>query len=373
MTKTVTLETAVLADAVMRAARIAPTKGAAWDKAMGILIDVRTESKDFPVRVSATDLDVTYYQRVGAVEVGDENMSWRVPSAVISGWLANLPMSAGKQIVLTEEDRMLVMQAGRSKTRLRLYPADTFPKIQLFDPKLLADVPNFARRVQQVAWAALPNHPGPLAGIFITGEQLIACDRTRVAFMPCAVPTQLDAEGRPTPFSAPLTTLVAVLRNVDDVRLRVTDRRLEIMPDADTQMTASLYAEPYPDVRLAISTVTLDCELSFNREELMDALSRMLVLVKGERYPKIEMSFQKDKIDMKMSLPDVGDVEDAIDVLGGPEKSFNVLFSPTNLLGVVSNGMREHLNLHFTPDAKKPVKLTDESGFECWLMPVEQI
>lgn len=365
MTKSVELETAVFADAVMRASRIAPSKGRAFDIAAGILIDV-VPGNDAPVRISATDLDVTFYQRVPVVDIGDEAVSWRVPSALAAGWLSNLPMSAGKTIKLSENDNRLVMKSGRSRTKMRLLPAADFPRITPFDPALLADVPNFARRIQQVAWAALTNGVGPLTGIFITGDDLIACDRVRIAIMPCPVPAE-------SPFSAPLTTLATVLRNVDDVKLRVTDSRIEIMTDVDTQLTASLYAEPYPDARQAISRIVLDHELVFSREQLMDALQRMLVLVKGERYPRIDLTFHADRLDLKMILPEVGEMEDVVDVTGGPDEPFEILFSPTNLLGVVTNAMRETLHLHFAPDAHKPVKFTDESGFVAWLMPMERV
>lgn len=369
--KTVTLETATLADAVMRAARVAPTKGAAWDKAAGVLIEVYPQNGG-TLRVSATDLDVTYYQRVPVVEVGDEPVKWRVPSALASGWLSNLPMSAGKQIVLTQtdDDNRLQMKAGRSRTKLRLLPAEFFPKITPFDPALLADVPHFARRVEQVEWCTR-KEPGALAGVYFDGDELIACDGVRFVTMPLVCPVPSDDQGRPSPFSVPLGSLVNVMRNADDVKLRVTDRRLEIMPDPDIQLTASLYAEPYPDVRRLTAGIVLEHELTFSREQLLDALQRMLVLVKTERYPKVTCSFHKDTLEMKMVLPEVGETEDEIDVTDGPETPFQIFFNPTNLLGVVQNAARESLHLHFEPNAAKPVKFTDESGFTAWLMPME--
>lgn len=359
--KSVTVETALLADAVIKAARIAPSKGVAFDKAQGIVIEVVPDNA-YPVRVMATDLDVSFYQRLVALEVGDEPVTWRTPASLISGWLSNLPMTAGKQVVLTEEDGRLQLKAGRSKARFSLISPEWYPKITPFDPSGLVEVPYFARRISQVAWAVARDRP-PLTGIHIDGESLIACDRVRVAFMPCPVPID-------KPVTAPLTALTSVLRNVEDVRLRATDRRLEMMPDDDTQLTAIVYQEQYPAVRQVLPPVdSLDFELTVPREQLLEVLDRMIVLVKGERYSQLKLTISSEAIDLDMRVTEKGDVQERLEVVGGPVEPKEIWFDPLNLRSVAASGMREQMTIGFGSE-RHPAHFYDASGFDAWLMPV---
>ena len=59
---TIVFENAILADAVNKAARVSPTKGAAFDKAAGIVFDVEPQKRTAFVR--STDLEVSFEQEI---------------------------------------------------------------------------------------------------------------------------------------------------------------------------------------------------------------------------------------------------------------------------------------------------------------------
>lgn len=359
--KSVTVETALLADAVQRAARVSPTKGAAFDKASGIMLEVVPDSPH-PLRVQATDLEVSYYQRLAVSEVGDEPARWRVPAALVAGWLSNLPMNTAKSVKLEEDRGVLKAQAGRSRSKFRMYDPDAFPMVKPFDPNGLAEVKFLARRIQQVAWAAHRDRE-PINGVHIDGDVLVACDGVRLAAMPCKVPVD-------DPVTAPLRALAGVLRNVEDVKLRVTDRRLEMMPDDDTQLTARVYQEPYPTVRSRMPVDKITNELTFDREACLEALQRMVVLVKGERYPYVRLTIKSKSIGLYMNLDEVGEMDDVIDVVGGPAEELVIEFDPNNLMSVLTASAQGRMTLGTCGDAKLPGHFTDDTGLDVWLAPV---
>lgn len=360
--KEVVVENATLADAITKAARISPIKGEAQDKAAGILIELRPGSKS-PLRVTATDLQVTYFQRVAIVNTGDEAATWRVPAQAFSSFVASLPMTPGRHVTLTEKDGVIEVKSGRSKAKIRRI-SDGFPKVKLFDPKPLVAAPSFARRVQQVAWAASRNaNDGVLGGVHIDGERLIATDSYKVAIVPCIVPID-------RPVTAALSTLTSVLRNVDDVRLHATDRLLQIMPDDDTQMTCTLYGKDYPNVMAAIGTMPHPHKVTLSKEALTTSLDRMLSLGKNGDIPKCRIVLGKGTCDFDLSVIDVGEVADSVDVDGGPDEPVSYYFNPQTILGAVRNATRDAVTIEFGDDPLKIVHFYDGSGFDSYLMPM---
>lgn len=363
--KTVTVDTATIAEAVSRAARVAPTKGAAYDKASGVLIEVRPES-DSRLRIKATDLEVSYWQRVQVLEIGDEAVDWRFPAGILAGILAGFPTDSGSKTKFTQTDDSddVIITCGRRKSRLRVI-RDDFPKIKLFDPETLTPVSGFAKRISQVAWAVHPDS-APLSGVHIDGENLVACDRIRLVFMPCEVPL---AE----PVTVPLGPLVGLLKGANDVRVAADENRLMLMPDDDTQMTAIVYQSAYPNVG-AIRRDEYRGEFTVKKSLFADALGGMLVLVKTERYPRVRLDITNDRLDLSMRVDEVGLMEDVLDIAGGelPDNPpFTIWFSPQNLLSAINNSVEDEVKIQYGPGDLAPVHVTDSSGYDCWLMPIK--
>ena len=356
MTKEITLPTQNLLDAVTKATKIAPTKGHAFDKASGILLEIKP-GDTYPLRVHATDLEVSFYQRMETTLVGDEEALWRMNAPVFTGWLANV---TGESVTLTEADNGIVkVQAGKSRTQLRTYDPESFPKIKLFSPVGMEVVPGFARQVERVAWAAHTDRD-PITGVHIDGSHLRATDGIRFASVPCPVPV---AE----PITSPLRALTALLRDYTDVNLRATEDRLEIMPDAATQLTALVFQQPYPNLSAAMESISekIDATVSIDREQLLKTIDRMMVLVKGERYPELYLAFENDHIDMHMDVEQIGDVDEVL-AITGDQVSRKVVVNPQNLRAVASYG-GDTLQVGLTDDAKKPMHFTDDAGFDGWL------
>lgn len=363
--KTVTVDTAAIAEAVSRAARVAPTKGAAFDKASGVLIELRPDS-DSKLRVKATDLEVSYWQRVPVLDIGDEPVDWRFPAGILAGIVTGFPTDSGSKTKFTQADDSddVIITCGRRKSRLRVI-RDTFPKIELFDPETLTPVADFAKRVGQVAWAVHADS-APLSGVHINGESLVACDRIRLVFIPCEVPI-------PEPVTVPLGSLVGLLKGASDVRVAADENRLMLMPDDDTQMTAIVYQSAYPNVG-SIRRDEYRGEFTIKKSVLADALGGMLVLVKSERYPRVRLDISNDRLDLSMRVDEVGLMEDVLDIAGGelPDNPpFTLWFSPQNLLSAINNSIDEQVTVQYGPKELAPVHITDTSGYDCWLMPIK--
>lgn len=373
MTK-ITVETATLSDAVSKAARVAPNKGAAFDKAAGVFIEIDPIKTTKHIYVKATDLDTTYLQRVPVLLIEGEDDLWRFPSQLVAGVISNLPLGIGSEVTLERTGPSEVtVKCGRKRAKIRLYDADDFPTVAPFDPTGMAKVEMFPTRLNQAAWATDPES-AILSGVHIDGDSLIACDRTRLVVVPCKVPVV-------EPITVPLSSIAPVIRNAGTIEVRATDTRLQMMPDVDTQITCLILAATYPNVK-GIMRTSFDGKIDVDREMLLDSLNRMMVMVKTDRYPKVVLTIHKDYIGLYLGESESGEMFDELDAEGGPlpdsPQELVIMFTPSTLINALTASTRASVTIEYggtagsstwTPD-KLPIHMYDEGGFDAWLMPV---
>jgi DNA polymerase III sliding clamp (beta) subunit (PCNA family) len=355
-------EVATLADAIAKANRIAPTKGAAHDRAAGIVVEVDPSALE-AVIVKSTDLDVTFRTVVSVLELGDEPVTWRVPSQLFNGIMSTLPIGQQATVRLAENgDGNLYFLCGKTKAKLRLIPAE-YPSWSPFATDDLATVPGLARRLQQVAWATDSKGNGILSGVHIDGEYLYGCDRTNLAIVTCKVPVDRSV-------TAPLTDIASLIKNTSEVSMRAGRDRIELMPDSWTQTTCILFAEEYPNVRNLLNKVHSTGEVLVAAEALVAALDKMLVLVKSERMPVTTIKIGDGTLSLEMEVPDVGKILDELEVVGGETgETFVISFSPDALKNALMASGREKVTIKYGPTHLSPIVVEDDNEFMALMMP----
>jgi DNA polymerase III sliding clamp (beta) subunit (PCNA family) len=384
--RSVTFETASLAAAVAKAARVAPTKGLAFDKVAGIMVEVYPEV--YPdgetVVVRSTNLEVDYHETIAPLEIGSDEggagWEWRMPSALFAGFATSLPLS-NKKVTMTQAapgDR-IVMKSGKTTARIAPIIGDSFKEWNPFDPALLTTVPSMASRVAAVGWAT-DRESVPLSGVHFDGRYIYATDRYKMVRMPCPVPL---AE----PVTVPLDTLTPVLAGVDDVRMAVEDRGLLLMTDDYTQMRTVIYDAKYPPLNRVLDSQQYDTHIAVSRTLLREAVRRMMSLVgRGERYPTIDLRVLPDRIDLEMEVEGTGNMTDSVDVVTtrvenpdiDPVEEIDTLlrFTPTYLTECLEPVGTETVYLSFRSDRpNNPLRVADrepddsERFYEAWIQP----
>lgn len=367
MPETITFETAALADVVSKAARVAPTKGAAFDKVAGLLMTYDPTAA-VSVTIKATDLDVTFLETMTPLaSTITQPFKWRIPSTLFSGIMSGLPL--GTQTKLENKgDGLLYITCGKSKSKIRLF-ADVLTDFDAFDESPLAEVPGFAARVQQVAWAC-DKDAIPFTGVYIDGERLVATDRYRLAVVPLKVPVD-------EPICVPLDILSGVAKNAVDARLAAVGRRLHLMPSEHAQITTVIYDTKYPPVeRIMYRGVgngpddNYDQSFEVDKEALFRAINRMLVLVKGERYPLMNLTIGEGRVHILMNVEDVGEMEDEVPVVGADHPDFKMVFTPGNFVDGIQHTNKPTIKVSYlTTNPVKNMLFEDGEGYECWIVP----
>lgn len=362
--KKATFEVATLADAVNKASRVAPTKGASFDRAAGVVLEI-DPGADEQVVIKSTDLELSFRQQVNVLDLGDEACTWRVSSSLFNSILSTLPMSSGSTVTVAEKDDgdgYIYFKSGKTKAKLRFVVGD-FPIIPLIDPETLSPAAGFARRMQQVAWACDKNRQSVLGGIHIDGNYLYACDRQSAARVPCVVPVQ-------EPVTAPLAELSALIKNTSHVNVRAIDGKILLMPDPYTQMSSLLYADPYPKIDALFSREQYTNTVVVESSKLQSALDRMLILVKSERMPVTTIEIGDGVMRLEMEVPEVGKIDDEVEAEGGsPGDPFVLSFTPTCLTDALNASGRPKVSIDYGPTALSQMRLRDDNDFVAVIMP----
>lgn len=357
------IETAAFADATAKAARVAPTKGAAFDKAAGLMLEFDPHSPDRPVTVKSTDLESTFLTRLPAQKGSGDASAWRLPAGLLAGFLSQLPMGPGSTVTLSDKQDKISLKSGRTRANIHTIDASSFPRFAWFDGSELKAVSNLAQCLQQVAWAVDSDGGTVIGGVHIDGKRLVACDRTKLAEIPCVV--SID-----DPITVPLQALAGTMRNTAEIKVRATDKRLLLMTDQDTQATSRIYAEPFPSLDSLRSRVEQNPHsIEVSVEAFSAVLKRQMVLCRGERYPSVKMTLGDGVISIEMDVPDLGTMEDEFDCKGGSLVSTVILFSPTLLVSALGAARTPIVTLTYDGPLH-PVAVVDGAGYRCIAAPM---
>lgn len=360
--KRVKMETSTIVDAIQRAARVAPTRGAALEKAAGIVIRCNVAATGDPLTIMSTDLDLSFMTTVSAIDIGTDDFEWRLPATLLSGWMNTLDLSSGSEIEMFQHGNEVRFKSGKAKAKFNMIQGG-YPIIPSFDPKLHSKASGLATRLKQVAWAVNTKSVDILSGVNLDGEYLYGCDRTRLAVVPCEVPVD-------RPVTAQLTSIAPSLRNTSEVGVRATETRLELSPDDHTQITSRLIEGDYPDVSRLMRD-DYSGEVTIQVDVLNAVLDRMSVIAKNERSTATSIVISNGSMSMMMQSKDVGMVADEFDVIGGEKgESFKMKFDSDSLRRAVMASGRPQVKLRYGPVNTKPIELSDDTDFRSVLMPM---
>lgn len=355
-----------LAEAVQQAARVAPSKGEAFDKAQGVVLRYRPDAPS-TLEVVATDLETTYIRRVDiSGHDGDAEVFWRLPSGIMAGFLAGLP--GADDVVLSDQFvGKVLFTSGKSMIQLTCL-ATSYPTVEWQDPGNWSTVGGFATGIKRVTWAVADNGP-PLTGVHITGQHLVACDRVSMAFTDLEVPVD-------DPITVPLGSIASVVKRDQEIQLAGTENRLLINADSGrTQMSTILFVDPYPATGRFLEiaeSYTQGCKV--NAAALRSAIQRMLVLCKGERYPVIRLEFRNDLlggVHLTMEVDEIGWMQDSVDVsdLNCNGDNFVVFFTPDLLVKALDACGSNVAELRWD-DPMRPVAISSaDDDYICMVQP----
>ncbi len=366
----VTFETATIADAIRRAARIAPSKsGIAFDQAAGLYFEITPSTDPDTVNclIRATDTSVFHTEAVAIVKAEGDEAVWRLPSRVLSGVVASLPPRSGSQVTFTQEGRKVVIRQGRMKSTINLIDETNYPDWDMFDRSALGTVSGLGQRINRVEWAAAKDGTPPLAGVYIDGEHIYATDRYKLARIPCAIPVE-------SPIVVPSGILGQCLKAMGDTGVGTSETQLLLSPDDWTQIMTVIYDTKYPPVKMLFDNEVYENVVEISKSEILEKISRASTYEGSDRDPILKTYWGKGEMAIMMVDAEVGLFGDVIELPGQlNHPRIEICFSPKFLTDALNNASDGRVKLHYhssNPDPKvhKNIKVDDGSGYECLVM-----
>lgn len=359
----VVFETATIQDAIKKADRIAPKKGSAFDKASGILIEV-SPAEMVPIVIRATDTQVFYREWVDAIEAVGDPCVWRVPSIMLATVISALPIGSGKTVTFEQEGNLLHVTAGRRKARMALMDPAYYPNWAVFDPESLVSVADLGGRISQVSWAAAKaGGEIQFTGVNITGEEMIATDRYRLAKVPCPVPVT-------APITVPGEVFSSILKQTGETRMAVSGSQLWLMPDDTTQIISVIFDAEYPNVSKVMNRDRAS-HITLNKTQFADAIQAALGIVKQDRFPALFLNIGDEEVTLYLKDSERGDITDAIELPGQcVHETVTLIFTPRNILEAVLACPNEQITLGYDENKAYTILHVDGgSGYEAWVIP----
>lgn len=370
MPTTIVFENALLADAVNKAARVSPTKGAAFDKAAGIFFSV-DPNKDVAM-IRSTDLEVSFEQEVPIVEGTGDPAQWRIPSTILQSLVSTLAMTEGNTTTFADRgDECIRFKSGRTVARLNMYDVKSFPE-GIFDWQEgeLSMAQDIIHKVEQVSWACDRKSTSILSGVHMDGEALYATDTHALA----VVPTSISVNEAIT---VPLSSVAVILKSASDCRIRSFGHRFQVALDAQTRVTTNVLEGKYPNIKGVMRDNFLST-IKVHRQGFLDSLGRLLVLARTEKLPTLAIEINGtglvNTLTFDMDIPNVGRMQDSIDVETDFDDSFTMGILPQLLNNAVDHARGDYIDIDFGhEDPEKspmtPIQIRDKSGYRCYVMP----
>lgn len=361
----ITFETAALADVIKKAEKIAPRKGAAFDKAAGIVLEFNPAAPVPLAVVRVTNLELFSMEWVNVSEWAGEAAVWRLPSALLAHMVGSLPIGSGKTVTMHSEPSGLgqIIHLTSGRTKVKFHPIDVayYPMWGAFEPDKLYPAPDLGGRIAQVEWVC--GTDARFAGVYLDGQYATATDSIRLARVPLSIPDL------PNPIVIPAGVLGSVLRPTGEIQIGSNGRMLHIMPDDYTQMKSVIFDVKYPNVS-RVTDMPFDSEAVTSRDALLEVMNRVNAFSVGDRASSFQLFFGKGEIAIYMRNEQIGEIGDIIEVPGyADHERFRINFTPKNLIDALSKSPNDVITLHYNEGATKGIiKIDGGSGYEAWVM-----
>lgn len=366
----VTFETAALADVIKKAAKVAPSKGAAFDKAAGIMFEFDPAGAVPLCVVRVTNLDLFMMEWVTVTEWSGEAQRWRLPSALLALVIGGLPIGTGKTVTFTSEtlpsgNILVHVSSGRTKARLFCMDSEYYPQWGAFDPDQMFPAPDLGGRIAQVEWAASGSEPD-LAGVLLDGERAVATDRYKLVTVPLKIPDLAEA------IIVPGSLLGQILKQTGDVQIGVdpVTNFLQVMPDDTTQIKSVVLQSRFPGISRILDQ-EFDTSIEVSRDALVEVMTRVNALSLGERGIPLRCYFGKEQIAVYMENPERGSIGDILETPGyAAHELLELRFTARNLIESLTKSPNDKLTLSYDcMNGKSKLKIDDGAGYQCWVMP----
>ena len=320
----------------------------------------------------ATDIEIQITSRA-ALETSGEARSVTVGARKLVDILRALPESA--EVTLQQQDKRLLVKAGKSRFVLQTLPAEDFPRLA----KPAGDVARFSlqqkelRRLLGLVQYSMAQQDIRyyLNGLLMVVEEktlkLIATDGHRLAFASMALESKLPRQEVIVPRKTVLE-LAKLLSDSDaEVRIELSSAQASFAFGA-VELVSKLIDGKFPDYTRVIP-VGHKNQLSIGRDVLRQALMRAAIL-SNEKFRGVRWVLTDDSLKIVSSNTEQEEAEETLEVAYKGD-ALDIGFNVNYLLDVLNNVGGSEVECRFGDAASSALlSFPSEAEFKYVVMPM---
>lgn len=347
-----------------------------------ILSHVMLTVSDSTVELAATNLEIGVKAHLRAKV--DSPGSFTVPAKTLADFVG---LMSGDQVQITQKENELVIESGRSNTKIKGMPAEEFPVIPEFGEgkSFSLERSKLKNALAQVVFAASKNEIRPeLSGVYFgfgvyghPGLTLAATDSYRLAEkripvaqggdeVTCIVPARTAGE---------FIRLMALSESSDEketnVRFFVGDNQVSLRYGS-FEITSRLIAGRYPDYRQIIPN-EFKTTAMFSKSQMVSSVkAASLFAATGVNAVNLKLNPSAQSVVITSTSSQAGAYETALDIQGeGIENS--IILNHRYLLDGMSHLEGEEIVIHMNSiDAPCLLRSKDDKDYLYLVMPIRQ-
>jgi DNA polymerase-3 subunit beta len=313
-----------------------------------ILSNVLIERAADALAFLATDIEIQITAKSG-LEAAGEGRSLTVGARKLLDILRALPDNA--EVTLQQQDKRLVVKAGRSRFTLQTLPAEDFPRL--------------ARPAGEAARFSLEQKA--LRRLLGRQLKLVATDGHRLAFASLKLDADMPRQEVIVPRKSVLELSKLLADSGDEVRIELSSTQAAFS-FGDVELVSKLVDGKFPDYTRVIPTQHRN-RLQIEREPLRQALQRAAIL-SNEKFRGVRWVLSEGSLKIVSSNAEQEEAHEELEVKYDGE-ALDIGFNVNYLLDVLNNVSGNQVDCAFGDSSSSAlISYAAEKDFKYVVMPM---
>jgi len=330
-----------------------------------ILSNVLIEAKNKKIKITATDLDIIYFEEIVPLEVKKEG-STTTSSSILYDILRKLETSAKVDLFLQNENKLKLI-SGNSKFNLLCLPAENFPLSQEEDNLKYFEVSRqkFLKLLNKTKISISNDETRHyLNGIYlhkINSENksylcAVATDSHRLSSSSLEINDNIEIESIILPKKTIFQLIFLLEQSTSDVKITNDKSKIKFIMDSGVLISKVIDGR-FPDYNKVIPTDN-EKVLEIKLEDFKNSIERVTT-VSSDRKEGLKMSISKDSVQLSVNSPNSGD---GVESIKGKFNSndLSISFNSRYLTDIASQIENDSIIINLK-DAGSPVLIKDFS------------
>ncbi len=330
-----------------------------------VLSNILIETKGSKIKITATDLDIIYFEEIPTQEVRKEG-STTTSASILYDILRKLEPSSKVELSLQSQNKLKLI-SGKSKFNLLCIPSDNFPLSDEDIKQKNFDVSsNKLLKILNKTKISISNDETRhyLNGIYFhktvsENKSYLCCvatDSHRLSSSSLEINSNTDIES----IILPKKTIYQLISLLDqkNISIKISNNKSKIKFEMENGVLISKVIDGrFPDYDKVIpknNNKTLKIKLN----DFKNSIDRVTT-VSSDKKEGLKMSISKDMLELSVNSPNSGEGNESIDANFNSD-NLNISFNSKYLTDIASQIENEFISISFK-DAGSPVLINDLS------------